>query len=335
MRTTHDHPHPEHHDSHNHQADCAGHHAGGHSHAPKVTRNNERVVLIGFLLTFSFMFAEFIGGILSGSLALIADAGHMLTDAVALALALAAFRFGRRRSDAKRTFGYLRLEVLAGFFNAITLLALTAWIFYEAINRLFEPHPVLAGPMLIVAALGLVINIAVFLMLMQGDTNHVNIKGAMLHVIGDLLGSVAAIAAAIIIYLTGWTPIDPILSVLLSVLILRAAWALLRNTVHILMEGTPPDIDVEIVRADILDSLADIKAVSHLHVWSITSGRTAATLDVAPVDNADYRTIASRVKDLLKQRYGIDHATVEINWTGSGSRCSLAQVAGGHHVHAQ
>ena len=309
------------HDHHGHSHDPAGHH--GHSHAPDVSNNNERVILIGFLLTFGFMIAEVIGGVLSGSLALIADAGHMLTDAAALALAWAGFRFGRQPSDKKRTFGYMRFEVLAGFVNALTLIALVVWIAYEAIQRFLDPHPVLAGPMLVVAIIGLVVNIAVFWMLNRGDTSHVNIKGALLHVVGDLLGSVAAIAAAIVIWFTNWTPIDPILSVLLSALILRSAWALLKNALHILMEGTPPGVEIDALRNHVLEHVPEVSDVKHVHVWSITSGKPAATLEVTLKDNAYAPGVAARVKQALENLYGIGHATVEIDWSGGSNACTL------------
>lgn len=317
------------HGDHDHAAHARHDHAHdhGHSHAPTVDNTNERVVFIGFLLTTGFMVAEFIGGILSGSLALMADSGHMLTDAAALALAWAAFRFARRLSDSRRTFGYLRLEVLAGFVNAITLFALVAWITYEAIQRFFEPQPILAGPMMVVAVLGLCVNIGVFFMLRQGDREHVNIKGAMLHVVGDLLGSVAAIVAAVVIYLTGWTPIDPILSVLLSLLILRAAWALLRNAFNILMEGTPSNIDIGKVEAEILRQVPAVASVAHLHVWSITSGKTAATMEVALSDNADVRSIANDVRKVLATDFEINHVTVEIDWSGSQQSCAFSGAA--------
>ena len=212
------------HADHDHAGhDHSDHDHAGHSHAPTVSASNERVVFIGFLLTSVFMFAEVIAGVMSGSLALIADAGHMLTDSAALLLAWAAFRFGRLASDNQRTFGYMRLEVVAGLINAVTLFALVGWIIYEAIQRFMTPHEVLAGPMFVVAVLGLVINVVVFFVLSRGDKEHVNIRGAMVHVLGDLLGSVAAIAAAVTIWLTGWMPIDPILSVLVSLLVLRSA----------------------------------------------------------------------------------------------------------------
>ncbi|WP_443197892.1 cation diffusion facilitator family transporter [Pseudoalteromonas sp. GABNS16G] len=220
-------------------------HGHDHDHTPKVTGANERKVLLSFFLIFGFMIVEAVGGVLSGSLALLADAGHMLTDAAALALAYAAFRFGRRPADSKRTFGYLRFEVIAGFLNAVTLFVIVAWIAYEAWERLQAPPVILAGPMMIVAVLGLLVNVLVLWIMTRGETEHVNVKGAILHVMGDLLGSVGAIVAAVVIYLIGWTPIDPILSVLVAALILRSAWKLLAKSIHILLEGAPEDASPE------------------------------------------------------------------------------------------
>jgi cobalt-zinc-cadmium efflux system protein len=314
---------------HDHGHDHSGHshdHAG-HSHAPEVSAANERVVLIGFLLTAGFMVAEVVAGLLSGSLALIADAGHMLTDAAALLLAWAAFRFGRRASDGKRTFGYMRLEVVAGLINAVTLFALTGWIIYEAIQRFMTPHEVLAGPMFVVAVLGLVINIAVFLVLARGDKEHVNIRGAMVHVLGDLLGSVAAIAAAITIWLTGWMPIDPILSVLVSLLILRSAWMLFRGSLHILMEGTPGNVVIEDLSRALVAEVPGLAAVRHVHVWSITSGRPVATLEIVLTPGANAGAVTQGVKAALVAEYGITHATVEIAWGDGGPACALAPGA--------
>ncbi|MGH6862400.1 MAG: cation diffusion facilitator family transporter, partial [Phyllobacterium sp.] len=227
----------------------------GHDHAPRITADNERKVLIAFLITFSFMVVEVIGGLLSGSLALIADAGHMLTDAGALALAYAAFRFGKRAADERRTFGYLRFEVIAGLINAMALFAILIWIVIEAVERFRNPGEVLAGPMFVVATIGLLINITVFWILTRGDSEHVNIKGAVLHVLGDLLGSVAAIGAAIVIYYTGWTPIDPILSILVCLLILRSAWSLMRNSLHILLEGAPENASPEEIEHNLLKTI--------------------------------------------------------------------------------
>lgn len=297
-------------------------HGHGHSHAPSVTASNERTVLLALVLTAGFMVAEVIGGILSGSLALIADAGHMLTDAVALALAWAGFYFGKRAASATKTFGYLRLEVLAGFVNAVTLLLLVAWIAWEAVGRLLAPAPVLAGPMLVVAVIGLVVNVAVFLILRRADTEHVNIQGAMLHVLGDLLGSVAAIVAAIAIYFTGWTPIDPILSVLILLLILRSAWALLKSSLHILLEGTPANVDIEKLRRHLFENVEGVTAVDHVHVWSITSGMPSATLEARIEPDANARMVTLAIKQELAEKFGIGHSTVEIVW-GDEEACVL------------
>ena len=315
---------PGHHDHAGHDhAGHASHDHSAHSHAPAVSAANERVVLIGFLLTAGFMVAEVIAGLLSGSLALIADAGHMLTDAAALLLAWAAFRFGRRASDGKRTFGYMRLEVVAGLINAVTLFALVGWIVYEAVQRFMTPHEVLAGPMFVVAVLGLVVNIVVFLVLARGDKDHVNIRGAMVHVLGDLLGSVAAIAAAITIWLTGWMPIDPILSVVVSLLILRSAWRLFRSSLHILMEGTPGNVVIADLSRDLVAKVPGLAAVRHVHVWSITSGRPVATLEIILAPDAEAGTVTRATKAALRADYGITHATVEVVWDAQEAACML------------
>jgi len=314
---------PEHQHSHDHGDH--GHDHAGHNHAPKVSSGNERAVLIGLCLTGGFMVAEVIGGYLSGSLALIADAGHMLTDTVALFLAWLGFRLGRRPPDARRSFGYSRLEVLAGMINALALFALVGWIGYEAVNRFLAPEEVLAGPMLVVAVLGLVVNLIVFRILSGADADHVNIKGALLHVLGDLLGSVGAIAAAIVIWLTGWMPIDPILSVVVSLLILKSAWALLTRTFNILMEGAPDGVDIDDLQADLRSAVPGLGKVGHLHVWSLSSGQAMATLEIALAPGADPAAVSTAVKQRLQEEHDIGHATVEIDWSGRGAQCPAAQ----------
>lgn len=318
-----------HHATHGHGHD-GHHHHHDHSHAPEVSERNERVVLTALVLTASFMLVELVGGLLSGSLALIADAGHMLTDAAALALAWVGFRIGRRASDSRRTFGYMRMEVLAGLINALTLFLLVAWIAWEAVQRLRQPVEVLAGPMLAVAVVGLLVNIAVFAILHRGDRDHVNIRGAMLHVVGDMLGSVAAIAAAITIHLTGWMPIDPILSVLVCLLILRAAWSLMRSAFHILMEGAPPDIDIQVLRQHLLDTVPGVTQVQHVHVWSITSGRVLATLELGLSPDAHPGVAVPAVKRTLEERFGIGHSTVEVLYDPAGP-CALDPATEGFH----
>jgi len=301
------------HHPHGHSDRRHGHeHGAGHAHGA----GNERAVFWGFLLTFTFMIAEVAGGLISGSLALIADAGHMLTDAAALGLAWLGFRIARRAPDDRRSFGYARFEVLAGLANAVTLLGVVAWIAYEAVQRLHEPQPVLAGPMLAVAALGLLVNVGVFTMLMRADREHINIRGALVHVAGDLLGSVAAIIAAVVIYITGWTPIDPLLSLLVGLLILRSAWALLRHSLHILLEGAPDHVDVDELRRDLAATAAGVVDVHHVHVWSLTSGRSLATLHVQLAPGADSHRALQDTKSRLAERFGIAHATVQVEPAG-------------------
>lgn len=335
MANNHNH---ENHKGHNHKHDHKGHeghdhghkdHKGhdhgddhDHSHVPAVTEGNEKKILISFILILGFMVVEAVGGYISGSLALLADAGHMMTDAAALGLAYMAFRFGRRASDQRRTFGYLRFEVIAGLINAITLFAIVGWILFEAYERFHSPQPVLAGSMFLVAIGGLLVNIFVLWFLTRGDTDHVNVKGAILHVMGDLLGSVGAVIAAVVIWYTGWTPIDPILSVLVSLLVLNSAWSLFKSTLHILLEGAPPDMTASDVETHLLKSVEGLNKVSHVHVWLITSGRTLATLQIQPKPDADVPTVAKQVEHELRERFKIEHATVGVDWDGVAV-CSL------------
>ncbi len=318
------------HDGHDHDHD--------HDHTPTITRDNERKVLLSFGLIATFMVVEVVGGLLSGSLALLADAGHMMTDAAALALAYAAFRFGQRAADSRRTFGYLRFEVVAGLVNALTLFLIVGWIVYEAWERFRDPAPVLAGPMFGVAVAGLLVNILVFWILTRGDSEHVNIKGAALHVMGDLLGSVGAVIAAVVIYATGWTPIDPILSVLVSLLVLRSAWKLASKSLHILLEGAPDGATPDMIERHLIEKVPGVAAVSHIHVWSITSGRVLATLHVRPTSDADARTVVQAVERTLRADFEIEHATVAVEWNEGADNCSLAPDAGtpdrGHDDHA-
>ncbi|KAB2684395.1 cation diffusion facilitator family transporter [Brucella tritici] len=309
--------HAGHHHSHSHGEDDHN-----HSHVPTVTKSNERKILISFFIIFTFMVVEAVGGVISGSLALLADAGHMLTDAIALGLAYIAFRLGRRAIDSRRTFGYARFEVIAGLINAVTLFGIVGWIIYEAIERFQQPSEILAGPMMLVAVVGLLVNIFVLWFLTRGDTEHVNVKGAVLHVMGDLLGSVGAILASVIIIYTGWTPIDPILSVFVSLLILRSAWKLLKNTLHILLEGAPDNASSSEISNHLLKTVPGIAGVNHIHVWSLTSGRVLATLQVQPMDGADVRTVMQRVEAELTEKFNIEHPTIGIDWEGVAS-CTL------------
>ncbi len=293
----------------------------GHSHLHKHGSDRrlgqepstaERRLIWAMGLTGGFMLAEVAGGLLSGSLALIADAGHMLTDLGALGLAHAGMRLGRRRADSRRSFGYRRLEVLAAFVNGVILLLLTAWIAVEAVRRLFEPVPVLGSAMLAIALLGLGVNLAAYALLRTEARHDIGMAGALAHISSDLLGSLATILAAIVILAAGWTPIDPILSLAVSVLILRSGWDLLRRSGHILLEGTPEDVNpAELARA--AATVAGVAEAHHVHVWSLTSGRHLATLHLRIAEGASAGRALAAVKALLRKRFAIEHSTIEID----------------------
>lgn len=282
-------------------------HDHGHHH-----HGNARRTLWAALLTGGFMIAEAVGGVISGSLALLADAGHMLTDSVALFMAWFAFRLSRRPADWQRTYGFERMQVLAAFANGLTLLFIVGWIAVEALGRLYDPVPVLGGTMLAVALLGLIVNIAAFALLHGGDRDNLNIRGALLHVAGDLLGSVAALIAAGIIVLTGWTPIDPILSLVVALLILRSAWMLVRESGHILLEGAPKNLAVHEIGPDLTAHVEHVQEVHHVHVWGLTPTTPLVTLHArAPHGTCPDRTVTA-IKARLKERFAINHSTVQI-----------------------
>ncbi len=224
------------------------------------------------------MVAEAIGGFLTGSLALLADAGHMLTDSIALGLAWYAFKLAERPATVRMTYGFGRVKTLIAYTNGLTIFVVAVWIVYEAARRFIAPEPVLGGPMLVVASLGLLVNIAGFLVLHGGDRKSLNMRGAILHVLGDMLGSAAAIVAAIIILTTGWTPIDPILSVLVALLILSTAWSLMREAAHVLLEGVPESLDRDDIAKDIAANVAGVREIHHMHVWSMDGTKNMATL---------------------------------------------------------
>ncbi len=272
-------------------------------------------VVIALCLTGSFMVVEVIGGILSGSLALLADAGHMFTDTMALALAALAFHVSKRPADVRRSYGYQRFQILAAFVNGLSLLLIVGWILFEALRRLLVPEPVMGGMMLLVAVAGLVVNISAFAILHTGDRDNLNIRGAALHVAGDLLGSVAAIVAAIIIIYTGWMPIDPILSVAVAFLILRSAWSLIRRSAHILLEGAPEWFDQDAMQANVVQHVGGVTAIHHVHVWGLTPQRLMLTMHVIlDPNNSDPACTIRDVKALLRRDYGISHSTIEIEY---------------------
>lgn len=264
------------------------------------------------LLTGGFMAFEAVGGLLAGSLALLADAGHMLTDAAALAFAWFAFRLARRPADAQRSYGYHRFQVLAAFLNGVVLMAIVAWIIFEAVQRLREPVEVLGGLMLAVAAIGLAANVVAFVILHGANRDNLNVRGALLHVMGDLLGSAAAIVAAVVIIVTGWTPIDPLLSLLVALLILRSAWALVRHSTHVLLEGTPAEIDVSHLKSALVEDVVEVDDVHHVHVWSLASGKVVMTLHAHVRDDANTEHVLRTIHSICRERFGVSHVTVQI-----------------------
>jgi cobalt-zinc-cadmium efflux system protein len=300
-----------HHHSHSH--DDHGHgHNHSHSHAPKVDENNRKRVGIAALLTGCFMIAEVIGGYISGSLALLADAGHMFTDFAALAMAWGAFTIAQRPATWKHTFGFDRFSILIAFVNGLTLFLVAGLIVKEAVERILVPGEVLAGPMLYVAIGGLIVNVIVFRILHGADQDNLNIRGAVLHVLGDMLGSVAAIAAALIILFTGWTPIDPILSVLVALIILKSAYGLVKDSAHILLEGAPDNMDRRAISEDLLAHIPELIAVEHIHAWSITPERPMMTLEAFVAPETRLEPVSAAIKARLAAEFHIQHATVDV-----------------------
>jgi cobalt-zinc-cadmium efflux system protein len=290
---------------------------GSHSHDHGTSQgaslaNNERRIGLAAALTGAFMFAEVAGGIAAGSLALLADAGHMLTDFASLSLAWFGFRLSRRPADWRRTYGFDRFQVLVAFANGLALFAIAAWIVYEAIERLMVTPEVSGGIMVVIAALGLLVNVAAFALLRGADRDNLNIRGAAIHVLGDLLGSVAALMAGGVILFTGWTPIDPLLSLVVAVIIVKSGWQVVADAGHILLEGAPEELDTRAIPPDLVANIKGVEEVHHVHVWSITQSRRMVTLHACIGATEDSDRIVKNIKARLKERFGLDHATVEI-----------------------
>ncbi|MHB1096524.1 MAG: cation diffusion facilitator family transporter [Gemmatimonadaceae bacterium] len=282
-------------------------HGGGasHQHAPGTAG-----LKAALWLTLAFFFAEVVGGWLANSLALLADAGHMLTDVGALGLSLFVAWFSRQPSTASKTFGYLRWEILAAFLNGSVLLLVSVGIVWEAVGRLRHPEPLQSGLMLLVATGGLVVNIIAARLLHAGSSASLNVRGAYLHVLGDLLGSVAAILAGLAVRYKGWTVADPVASMVMTLFIVRGAWALVRESVDVLLEAVPPHISLEAVRTAIA-AVPGVGSVHDLHVWTVTSGMVAMSVHVV-VPNAEHHQVALEQIHAAMARFGIGHVTVQI-----------------------
>jgi cobalt-zinc-cadmium efflux system protein len=303
--------------SHAHAHDHA---SGGHDHhhGSAGEGGNRRRVLVAAILTSGFMVVEAVGGLLTGSLALLADAGHMLTDAVALVLAYVAYRVSERPGTSRMTYGFDRLKILVAYTNGLTVLGIAAWIVVEAVQRFLAPGPVLGGPMLAIALAGLLVNLIVFAVLHGGDRESLNLRGAILHVVGDLLGSVAAILAAAIILLTGWLPADPLLSVLVALLLVGSAWRLMRESGMILLEASPGHVDRNEVALDLERNTQGVADVHHMHVWTLDGRQLMATLHARLQPGADAEAAIAAIKSRLAQAHNIGHATVEVE---TGQAC--------------
>jgi len=290
--------------------------AHAHTHGPELVsdaRDARRRVGIAAILTFLFMTVEVVGALISGSLALLADAAHMLTDAASLVLAWVGFRLSERPADESRSYGFHRVKVLAAFVNGLALLVLAAWIVREAILRLSDPSPVLGGVMLAVALGGLLVNLVAFAVLHGGNQHDLNLRGALWHVAGDLLGSVAAILAAGVIIVTGWTPIDPALSVLVAGLVAVAGLRIVRQSGHILLEGAPEGLEAEEIRESLLASVPGVAGVSHVHAWSLNEARPLITMEVHAAPGTPAALLRDAVKAHLREVFEVSHATVEVH----------------------
>lgn len=284
-----------------------------HEHDARGTYgNNIQRVFWSLLVIGGFLVVEVIVGITSGSLALLADAAHMLVDTVALLFAWIAFKLSQRPADKVRTYGYHRFPVLAAFTNGISLIFIIGWIFFEAVGRLIRPTEVLSGPMLVVAVLGLIVNIVAYLMLHGADRENLNIRGALLHVLGDMLGSAAAIIAALTIMMTGWTPIDPLLSVLIGLLVLRNAWFLVKSSAHVLLEGVPEELNVHEIGPDLVSHIPAVEDVHHVHAWSLSQDHSLLTLHARIAGDSHPDSVISAIQARLVSRFNVDHVTVQI-----------------------
>ena len=291
--------------------------AEGHDHGSAATAQRagsayKRRLFVVFLLVGGFFVVELVGGLLTNSLALLSDAGHMFTDVVGLGMALAAIQVATAGSTHRqRTFGLYRLEILAALANAVLLFGVAIWIIWEAVQRFSDPPEVLGTPMLVVAVLGLAINLVSFWLLREGADESLNVEGAYLEVLADTLGSVGVIVAAIVIELTGFTRIDPIFGVAIGLFVLPRTWRLGRKSLRILTQSAPDHIDVEDVRAA-LTELDDVTETHDLHVWTLTSGMEVASAHVVLRPDADAHTVLDLTRRMLHDRFGIDHATIQV-----------------------
>ena len=310
-----------------HHHDHHGHDHHGHHHHGSANENRLRIALI---ITATFMLVEAVGGFVAGSLALVADAAHMLTDAASLLLALFAQRVARRPADLAYSYGRQRYEVLAAFVNGLALLAISTWIVIESARRLMQPQSVQSHTMLVIAVIGLLANLGSFLVLRDGSEDSINVRGAVLHVLSDMLGSAAAIVAALVIMGSGFTPIDPLLSALVAVLIVRGGWRITRQSAHILLEGAPADLQMPAVSADLVGSIAGVRDIHHMHIWSLTDERPIMTLHAVIDDGANQDAALAAIQTRLRDNFGVAHATVQIERANCGPASDCHDQSAAH-----
>jgi cobalt-zinc-cadmium efflux system protein len=284
-------------------------HTHGHAHGP-ASEDHARRLRIALAITAAVLLAELAGGLLSNSLALLADAGHMFTDAAALALSLFVTWFSRRPETPRKTYGYLRWEILAALLNGATLLLISVWIIWEALVRLRQPPAVAGGLMLGVALVGLVANLGSAWALRPAGQGSLNLRGAYLHVLGDLLGSIGTVVAALIIHVTGWLIADPIASLVVTVLIVASAWRLVRESIDVLLESTPTHIALNAIRAQ-LEAIPGIESVHDLHVWTVTSGVVAMSVHAIVREPEQQQHVLEHVHDAMRL-FGIQHVTAQL-----------------------
>ena len=289
------------------------HHHGHHHHFDTQREGNKKGLLIALIITAGIMVLEFVGGLFTNSLALLSDSGHMLSDTSSLALSLVAIWFANRAASAKKTYGYYRFEILAALFNGVALFVIAGFIIYEAYQRVLEPQSVASGSMMLIATVGLLANlISAWSLMRQGDVKgNVNLRSAYLHVLGDALGSIGAIVAGLLMMLFGWYIADPIISVVVSVLILKSAWGVLAHSVHILMEGSPEGVDHSEIK-NLLENIEGVKDVHDLHIWTITSGLDSLSCHMRVEDEKDSQQILQKAIDLVHDHCGIEHTTIQI-----------------------
>ena len=265
-----------------------------------------------FILIAAFTGIEVVGGLFANSLTLLADAGHMFLDASALGLSWYAMQLSRRENDASLSYGYHRFQVLAAFVNALTLAAIAIWIVIEAIGRIAQPQELLALPGLAIAIVGLIVNVVALRMLHGHSHGNLNVRSAWLHVLGDLLGSVAAVVAMLIIYFTGWTYADPILAVIVATILCTGAVRLLKDSGHILLEGVPKGLDLEQVKQTLTTNIANVQQVHHVHAWALTLDKPLITLHATLDEDSDAFATTSQIKSILRDQFNVDHSTVQV-----------------------